>query len=100
TVYLGTASGGVWKSVNAAGPVSSVTFVPLTDFVYSSGVTGNALPSLSIGALSVQPVSPGATPVLLAGTGEPNDTTASYFGSGVLRSTDGGSHWTLIAHSS
>lgn len=100
TVYLGTASGGVWKSTNAAGPVSSITFVPLTDFVYSSGSTGNALPSLSIGAVSVQPVTAGATPVLLAGTGEPNDTTASYFGSGILRSTDGGNQWSLITHSS
>lgn len=100
TVYLGTASGGVWKSVNAAGPVSSVTLVPLTDFVYSSGASGSAYPSLSIGALSVQPVSPGATPVLLAGTGEADDTTASYFGSGILRSTDGGNQWTLITQSS
>lgn len=100
TVYLGTASGGIWKSIDAGGPVSSVTFAPLTDFVYSAGNTGGALPSLSIGALSLQPVSSGATPVLLAGTGVPNDTTASYFGSGILRSTDGGNQWTLITHSS
>ncbi|MGH9588019.1 MAG: choice-of-anchor D domain-containing protein [Acidobacteriaceae bacterium] len=100
TVYLGTASGGVWKSINAAGPASAVAFKPLTDFVYSNGTTGAALPSLSIGAVSVQPVSPGVSPVLLAGTGEPNDTTASYFGSGILRSTDGGNQWSLITQSS
>ncbi|MFZ0662306.1 MAG: choice-of-anchor D domain-containing protein [Acidobacteriaceae bacterium] len=100
TVYLGTASGGVWKSVNAAGPPASVTFIPLTDFIYSSASPSALVPSLSIGALSVQPVAPGATPVLLAGTGEPNDTTASYFGSGILRSTDGGQQWTIISQTS
>jgi hypothetical protein len=100
TVYVGTSAGGVWKSTNAAGDPASVTFSPLTDAVYSSiSPTPNA-PSLSIGAISVQPVVPGATPVLLAGTGDPNDTTASYFGGGILRSTDGGSQWTLIDQSS
>lgn len=97
TVYVGTASGGVWKSINAAGDPNSVTFVPLTDYAFSTN--GLTEPSLSIGAVSVQPVAPGTTPVLLAGTGEPNDTTASYFGSGILRSTDGGSQWTLISKS-
>jgi hypothetical protein len=96
TVYVGTASGGVWKSTNAAGNPDSVTFSPLTDTVYSSFPPAEFAPSLSIGAISVEPPSPGSTPVLLAGTGDPNDTTASYFGSGILRSTDGGHQWTLI----
>lgn len=98
TVYIGTAYGGVWKSTNAAASnPASVTFVPLTDSVYSSLSQAISSPSLSIGAVSVQPVSPGNIPVILAGTGVPNDTTASYFGTGILRSTDGGSHWTLIS---
>jgi hypothetical protein len=100
TIYVGTASGGVWKSTSAAGDPASVSLVPLTDYVYSSLSQKVQVPSLSIGAVSVQPVAPGATPVLLAGTGEPNDTTASYLGSGILRSTDGGSQWTLITNSS
>ena len=100
TVYVGTTSGGVWKSTNAAGNPASVTFVPLTDAVYSSLSTTPWATSLSIGAISVQPVAPGATPVILAGTGDPNDTTASYFGAGILRSTDGGTQWTLIPQSS
>jgi len=99
TVYVGTAFGGVWKSANAAGDSSSVTLVPLTDSVYSSISGFDSAPSLSIGAVSVQPVSAGTAPVILAGTGVPNDTTASYFGAGILRSTDGGNHWTLITHS-
>lgn len=101
TVYLGTSAGGVWKSANAAAvDPATVTFVPLTDSVYSSLSQAVSSASLSIGAVSVQPVAPGATPVILAGTGVANDTTASYFGSGILRSTDGGSHWTLISQSS
>lgn len=99
TVYVGTAFGGVWKSTNAAGDPSSATLVPLTDLVYSSISGYNKAPSLSIGAVSVQPVAAGTSPVILAGTGVANDTTASYFGAGILRSADGGKTWTLITHS-
>lgn len=97
TVYVGTAFGGVWKSTNAAG--SPATFVPLTDSVFASISGFVSAPSLSIGAVSVQPVSAGTAPVILAGTGVANDTSASYFGAGILRSTDGGNHWTLITTS-
>src|SRR5579875_368985 len=99
TIYVGTAFGGVWKSTNAAGPVSTVTLTPLTDLVYSTTSGYNKAPSLSIGAVSVQPVSAGTSPVILAGTGVANDTTASYFGAGILRSVDGGATWTLITQS-
>jgi hypothetical protein len=100
TVYVGTASGGVWKSTNAAGNPASATFSPLTDSVYSSLSPPAFAASLSIGAISVEPVSSGSTPALLAGTGDPNDTTASYFGVGILRSTDGGNQWALVTQSS
>ncbi|HUY80563.1 MAG TPA: choice-of-anchor D domain-containing protein [Acidobacteriaceae bacterium] len=99
TVYVGTSFGGVWKSTNAAGIASSATFVPITDSVYSSFSGYSRAPSLSIGAVSVQPVTAGTAPVILAGTGVANDTTASYFGAGILRSTDGGNTWTLLTHS-
>ncbi len=91
TVYLGTTGGGVWKSTNAAGPAGSVVFVPLTDSlpVFSPNAGTAALPSLSIGAVSV------AEGVVLAGTGDPNDATDSYYGQGILRSIDGGVTWTL-----
>lgn len=96
TVYLGTTGGGVWKSINAAGSAGSVSFVPLTDTlpVFSGNAGSSAVASLSIGAVSVQPgVRLGAA--VLAGTGDPNDATDSYYGSGILRSVDGGNTWTL-----
>lgn len=92
TVYVGTTGGGVWKSTNAAGPAASVAFTPLTDVlpVFSANAGTSAIPSLSIGAMAM------ANDVLLAGTGDPNDATDSYYGGGVLRSADGGNTWTLI----
>ena len=99
TVYLGTTGGGVWKSINAAGPAASVTFSPLTDTlpVFSANAGTAAIPSLSIGAVSMSNAS--GTDVLLAGTGDPNDALDSYYGEGILRSADGGNTWTLIQQS-
>ncbi len=93
TLYLGTTGGGIWKSTNAAGAASAVTFTPLTDTlpVFSPG--GAVLPSLSIGAMAM------SNGVLLAGTGDPNDATDSYYGEGILRSVDGGVTWTLAQQS-
>ncbi len=98
TVYLGTTGGGVWKSSNAAGVLGGVTFAPLTDTlpVFAATANGGAAPSLTIGALAVQPV---ANPVVLAGTGDPNNATDSLYGVGLLRSADGGLTWTLATGS-
>jgi hypothetical protein len=95
TVYLGTTGGGVWKSANAAGPPGNVTFSALTDTLpaFSANAGSGAIPSLSIGAISVQ------SGVVLAGTGDPNDASDSFYGSGILRSADGGLTWTLIQES-
>ena len=92
-LYLGTTGGGVWVAQNAAtGNPASVVFSPLTDSVAALIDTADA--SISIGALTVQP---GGTGVILAGTGDPNDALDSYYGAGILRSTDGGNSWSLIA---
>jgi hypothetical protein len=99
TVYLGTTGGGVWKSVNAAAtPASAVTFAPLTDTlpVFSQSAGASVIPSLSMGAVAVQAVAVG-TPVVMAGTGDPNDATDSLYGEGLLRSADGGATWTLVS---
>ncbi len=91
-LYVGTTGGGVWVSQNAgASTTSSITFTPLTDSL--GALSGMADASISIGALTVQP---GGTGVILAGTGDPNDVLDSYYGAGILRSTDGGNTWSLI----
>jgi hypothetical protein len=91
-VYIGTTGGGVWAAQNAnASTVSQVSFAPLTDELSALANAPDA--SISIGALTVQP---GGTGVVLAGTGDPNDQLDSYYGAGILRSTDGGSTWSLI----
>jgi hypothetical protein len=92
SVYLGTTGGGVWFSQNGgASPASSVAFTPLTDS--PAALSGARDASISIGAVSVQP---GGRGVILAGTGDPNDALDSYYGGGILRSTDGGNSWSLI----
>jgi hypothetical protein len=96
TVYLGTTGGGVWKSANAAAALANVTFAPLTDTLPVFSGNTSAIPSLSIGAVAVQP---SVNPVILAGTGDPNDATDSYYGQGLLRSTDNGLTWTLVQES-
>ncbi len=91
TVYLGGAHGGVWRSDNA-GPLSlnaaNVVWTPVLD--YES--------TLAVGAIAIQPSGNTDTSksVILVGTGEPNSSADSYYGLGILRSTDGGASWTLI----
>ena len=91
-LFIGTTGGGVWFANNAGvADTSLIAFTPLTEAVTALG--GAVDPSISIGALTVQP---GGTDVILAGTGDPNDVLDSYYGAGILRSTDGGNTWSLI----
>ena len=92
TVYLGGAYGGVWKSTNA-GPLSqnasSVTWTPVID----------TQATLAVGSIAIQPQISNPDPtksVILVGTGETNSSADSYYGLGILRSTDAGQNWTLI----
>jgi hypothetical protein len=94
TVYIGGAYGGVWKSTNA-GPAStnsgSVLWAPVADYA----------PTLAVGAIAIQPGNSNpATSVILVGTGEPDSAVDSYYGLGILRSSNGGATWTLIPQSS
>lgn len=90
-VFIGTTGGGLWASKNAAASAGSVQFAPLTDNL--AALTAAVDGSISIGAVTVQP---GGTGVVLAGTGDPNDALDSYYGAGILRSTDNGATWNLI----
>lgn len=93
TVFAGAANGGIWKSTNAgalSADPASVAWTPLTD---------NQL-TLATGSIAVQPQTsaPDTTKsIVLVGTGETNSTSDSYYGLGILRSTDGGNHWSLIS---
>lgn len=89
TVFAAGAYGGVWKSTNAAASdPSTVKWTPITD----------DQPTLSVGSIAIQPGSTGN--VVLVGTGEPNYAGDSYYGVGILRSTDGGSSWTTVNQAS
>jgi hypothetical protein len=88
TIFIGGAQGGVWQSANAANSAAaSVTWTPVTD----------DQATLSVGSIAIQPGNTNpATSVILVGTGEADNSADSYFGLGILRSTDGGNTWTLI----
>jgi photosystem II stability/assembly factor-like uncharacterized protein len=78
TVYAGSASGGVWKSVNGG-----TSFKPVFD----------SANSLSIGAVTVDPTNPDT---IWAGTGESWVRNSVSIGDGVYKSTDGGENWTNV----
>jgi len=78
TVYVGAASGGVWKSVNGG-----TTFKPVFD---KQAVQ-------SIGAITIDPKNP---KVIWVGTGEAWTRNSASIGDGVYKSTDGGDNWTNL----
>jgi len=88
TVYIGGAQGGVWQSGNAATSIANdVMWTPLTD----------DQATLSIGAIAIQPGNSNpASSVIVVGTGEADNSADSYFGLGILLSTNAGGSWTLI----
>jgi len=76
TVYVGSASGGVWKSMN-----DGTTFKPVFDKQTSQ----------SIGAVAIDPSSP---KTIWVGTGESWARNSVSIGDGIYKSTDGGDSWT------
>jgi large repetitive protein len=87
TVYVGGAYGGVWKSENAAASaLANVIWQPVTD----------SQATLAVGAIAIQPGNNLSNSVILVGTGEANSSADSYYGLGILRSSDAGGSWILI----
>jgi len=86
TVYLGGAYGGLWKSTNAGSKSATPNLVTWQALIDDQ-------PSLAVGAIALQP---GNSNLILVGTGETNSSGDSYYGMGILRSTDGGATWTQI----
>jgi photosystem II stability/assembly factor-like uncharacterized protein len=79
-LYMAAAGGGVWKTTDAG-----VTWTPLTD--------GQS--TLFMGAIAVAKSN---SSVIYAGTGEDTNSGLSFYGRGVLKSTDGGASWTLLTN--
>lgn len=76
TVFIGSASGGVWKSVNGG-----TTYKPVFD---KESVQ-------SIGAVTIDPKNP---KVIWVGTGESWTRNSVSVGDGIYKSIDGGETWT------
>jgi photosystem II stability/assembly factor-like uncharacterized protein len=74
-VYVGTASGGVWKTTN-----NGTTWEPVFD---KEGVS-------TIGDIAIAPSDPS---VVWVGTGEPNNRQSSSWGDGIYKSLDAGKTW-------
>jgi hypothetical protein len=76
TVYVGAASGGVWKSMNGG-----TTFTPVFD----------KQDVMSIGAIAIDPKD---SKTIWVGTGESWMRNSVSLGDGIYKTTDGGETWT------
>lgn len=74
-IYVGAASGGIWKSENGG-----TAWTPVFD----------AQPTQNIGCVRIQQSNP---QVVWAGTGEGNPRNSMNLGMGIFRSADGGNTW-------
>jgi photosystem II stability/assembly factor-like uncharacterized protein len=77
-IYVGYATGGVWKSDN-----NGTSFEPVFE-TYGSA---------SIGDIAVDPTNPN---IVYVGTGEANNRQSSTFGDGLYKTTDGGRTFTRL----
>lgn len=77
-IYVGTATGGVWKSEN-----SGIDWKPIFD----------CQPASSIGAVRIYQKNPN---ILWVGTGEANPRNSSGVGRGIFKSIDAGQTWTHL----
>lgn len=84
TVYVGSSSGGVWKSTN--GLSQHPTFNPISD----------QSQSLSVGAIALNTQT--NPPKIFVGTGAPDNSAniSAYTGTGILISGDDGRNWRLV----
>ncbi|MEW6731420.1 MAG: IPT/TIG domain-containing protein [Acidobacteriota bacterium] len=78
-IYLGAAQGGVWKTTDGGS-----SWTPLTD----------DQATLAVGSMVMDPTN---SSILYVGTGEGNGALDSYFGAGVLKTTNGGATWSRQA---
>lgn len=77
-IYIGAASGGVWKTTNGG-----ASWTPIFD----------DQPTQNIGAIAIQQSNPN---VIWVGTGEGNPRNSVSLGEGMYKSIDGGKSWKLM----
>ena len=78
TIWVGTRSGGVWKTTNG-------------------GTTwDSAFDSVGVAAIGAIAVAPSNGDIVWVGTGDQANARSSYSGRGVFRTVDGGKHWTPV----
>jgi photosystem II stability/assembly factor-like uncharacterized protein len=77
-VYVGAATGGVWKSTNAG-----TTWSPIFD----------GQPVQTIGDIAIARSNPN---IVWVGTGEANTRQSTTYGRGIYKSADGGKTWTMM----
>lgn len=85
-LYLSSAGGGAWRSKN-----NGATWEPLID-----NINGNPIDHTKVlfsGAIAVAPTD---SNTIYVGLGEGNNSGDSYYGRGVLKSSDYGRTWTVI----
>ncbi len=93
TIYAATAGGGIWKTTNAT--TANPIWTPLTDNLTDN--KGNPLPEF-MGAIAETYATSGkysGSQIVYGGTGEANNSLDSFYGEGILVSTNGGASWTL-----
>jgi photosystem II stability/assembly factor-like uncharacterized protein len=90
-LFIGTAGGGVWRTA-AMDPNQTPFWFPLTDNLGLAPEVESG--AIDVGCLTVDPNHPN---VIWVGTGEANYSGDSRYGAGILKSTNGGGTWTLLA---
>lgn len=78
-IYISAAGGGVWKTKNGG-----QTWEPM--MIATSGV-------IFTGAIAIDETDPR---IIYVATGEANNSSDSYAGTGIYKSTDSGKSWTLV----
>ena len=77
-IYVGAATGGVWKTVN-----NGTTWVPVFD----------QAPCIDVGAIAIASTD---SDIVWVGTGEANNRQSTSYGCGVFKSTDAGKTWAAM----
>jgi len=77
-IYVGFATGGIWKTVN-----NGTTWEPIFD----------TYPTVSVGDIAIFQANPN---IIWVGTGEANNRQSSSYGAGIYKSTDAGKTFTFM----